>query len=716
MISYRKWFKGIQVKPKAVSESNEQGDLEVLSTDGKLRHHNGTSNSPVVTEAHSATLTSKSIDADQNTITNIDNADIKAAAAIDATKIADGSVTNTEFQYIGGLTSDAQTQINGKITSGTGAIVDADVNASAAIVRSKLASGTADHVVINDVSGVLSSEAQLSSTRGGTGVSNAGTLTYGANNVTITTSGVTSLTVPTSGTVATLAGAEALTNKTQISVDNLDLNGNTISSTSGNVIIAPVSNSNLSLDVDGTGQIRAEDAVHIAEQTTPATGPTVSTGYGAFYAGDDGFAYFKNDAGTVTQLGAAASGGGLASVSPGSAITSNYSVVSGDNGRTLLVDTTGGSVTITLPAPLAGFKITIKDSKGFAASNQIIVARNGSEKIDDNTSSDFISTNYNATSYVSNGTDWFRITAFNGQDNTIPTALFAGGQTATGDASDSNVIDRISIATTGNATDFGDLTAARKFVGAASNASRAVFAGGGNEAGSTTVATMDYVQYGSNANATSFGSLSQAGNGPAGCANSTTGLFGGRFDNAFFNTIDYITFSTTGNAVDFGDLTAARVNGAGASSSVRGLFAGGLASGPASTNIIDYVTIASAGNATDFGDLTQARYSVSGSSNSSRAIFNGGFTSIAVNTSDYVSIASAGNATDFGDLTVARYGTGSGASSTRLVVGGGIASGPTASNVIDYYTIASVGNATDFGDLTQARGNMAGCSNSHGGL
>ena len=42
------------------------------------------------------------------------NADINASAAISATKIADGTVTNAEFQYIGGLTSDAQTQIDGK--------------------------------------------------------------------------------------------------------------------------------------------------------------------------------------------------------------------------------------------------------------------------------------------------------------------------------------------------------------------------------------------------------------------------------------------------------------------------------------------------------------------------------------------------------------------------------------------------------------------------
>ena len=57
-------------------------------------------------------LTNKSIDSDNNTITNIVNADIKAAAAIDATKIADGSVTSAEFQYINSLSSNAQDQIN----------------------------------------------------------------------------------------------------------------------------------------------------------------------------------------------------------------------------------------------------------------------------------------------------------------------------------------------------------------------------------------------------------------------------------------------------------------------------------------------------------------------------------------------------------------------------------------------------------------------------
>lgn len=60
-------------------------------------------------------LTNKTIDADLNTITNIENADIKAGAAIDASKLADGTVSNAEFQFINTLTSNAQTQIDTKV-------------------------------------------------------------------------------------------------------------------------------------------------------------------------------------------------------------------------------------------------------------------------------------------------------------------------------------------------------------------------------------------------------------------------------------------------------------------------------------------------------------------------------------------------------------------------------------------------------------------------
>ncbi len=70
----------------------------------------------------SVTLTNKTIDAANNTISNISNSEIKSAAAIDASKIADGSVSSTEFQYLSNVTSDIQTQINSKFTTPSGTI------------------------------------------------------------------------------------------------------------------------------------------------------------------------------------------------------------------------------------------------------------------------------------------------------------------------------------------------------------------------------------------------------------------------------------------------------------------------------------------------------------------------------------------------------------------------------------------------------------------
>lgn len=92
-----------------------------------------------------------------------------------------GAVDLTSNQTITGTKTFATTPIFSALSTGiihsdssgvltSSAIVNADVNASAAIERTKLASGTASHVLINDGSGVMSSEAQLTALRGGTGI------------------------------------------------------------------------------------------------------------------------------------------------------------------------------------------------------------------------------------------------------------------------------------------------------------------------------------------------------------------------------------------------------------------------------------------------------------------------------------------------------------------------------------------------------------------
>ena len=104
--------------------------------------------STVATLTGSQVLTNKSIDSDNNTITNIVNADIKSAAAIDATKIANGSVSNTEFQYLDGVTSAIQTQINTK---------QATIDSSNRLNANLVGDGSVDNTEFGYVNGVTSS-------------------------------------------------------------------------------------------------------------------------------------------------------------------------------------------------------------------------------------------------------------------------------------------------------------------------------------------------------------------------------------------------------------------------------------------------------------------------------------------------------------------------------------------------------------------------------
>ena len=76
-------------------------------------------------------LTSKVIDADNNNISNIGDEELKSG--INATKLANGNVTNEEFQHLDGVTSSIQTQLDTKSPTGhnhTSANIS-DFNASA---------------------------------------------------------------------------------------------------------------------------------------------------------------------------------------------------------------------------------------------------------------------------------------------------------------------------------------------------------------------------------------------------------------------------------------------------------------------------------------------------------------------------------------------------------------------------------------------------------
>lgn len=164
------------------------------------------------------TITGKTIDGDDNTLQDISisslktvlgdadeaivrdgsgvvvsakivNANIDTAAAIDATKIANGAVSNTEFQFLDGVTSGIQGQLDAKVT-GPGSATDE------ALTRFD---GTTGKLVQNSV-------------------------------ITATDAGI-------------------MSGITQLNVDNLRLDGNTVSSTN--------TDGNISLDPNGTGIVEA---------------------------------------------------------------------------------------------------------------------------------------------------------------------------------------------------------------------------------------------------------------------------------------------------------------------------------------------------------------------------------------------------------------------------------------------------------------------------
>ena len=92
----------------------------------------------------------------------ITNAKVSGTAAIAATKIHDGNVSNTEFGYLDGVTSSIQTQINAKQSTITGAattIVTSDLTASKALIANssgKVAVSTVTDTELGYVSGVTS--------------------------------------------------------------------------------------------------------------------------------------------------------------------------------------------------------------------------------------------------------------------------------------------------------------------------------------------------------------------------------------------------------------------------------------------------------------------------------------------------------------------------------------------------------------------------------
>ncbi len=80
-----------------------------------------------------------------------------------------------------------------------------------------------------------------------------------------------------------------------------------------------------------------------------------------------------------------------------------------------------------------------------------------------------------------------------------------------------------------------------------------------------SVNTIGYVTIDTTGNASDFGDLNVATSGGCAVDDNARCVYGGGYTSSFTNAISYFEIDTTGNSSDFGDLTQARADKGGCS-------------------------------------------------------------------------------------------------------------------------------------------------------
>ena len=291
--------------------------------------------------------------------------------------------------------------------------------------------------------------------------------------------------------------------------------------------------------------------------------------------------------------------------------------------------------------------------------------------------------------------------------------LTAGGYMYPSPSTDT--INYITIATPGNSTDFGDMLQTKRSVAGLSNGvnGRGVIASGSNTSPAYFI-EMEYVTISTTGNAQDFGDLVMRRSGCQSVMSDTRGIFAGGYSGLSPDErveMDYITTATLGNASDFGDMTTPGSFGAGVQDGTTGLIAGiGNVPGGYAQDLIQKVTIPTLGNAVDWGsDLYHAGYQLgSEASDAGRGVWFGRADD-QTNVIQYVTIATSADSQDFGDLvngSKAGWGNSNGPRGVLM-----LGAWPPR-NEMNYITFATTGNAVDFGDLTVVSNGAAGFSGS----
>ena len=265
----------------------------------------------------------------------------------------------------------------------------------------------------------------------------------------------------------------------------------------------------------------------------------------------------------------------------------------------------------------------------------------------------------------------------------------------------SNVIDKFSFSSDGDATDVGDLTATQDYPSGHFSATAGYVAG-------TADSKLDKMTFASEGDSTDVAGLDQTIDGPSNHSTSTHGWIAGSHVNDTTMIMKF-TFATDSDAVDTAkDLSTGRGYTA---SSQDGDTYGYVASGYLYEDEIDRYSFSDSNNSSDVGSLTNswgAGTTLGGSSSGTHGyVMGSGDSSPATNHIEKYAFASSSDGSDVGNLTESRRSPAGTGSATNIYAAGGYAGvGPTDSNykyTIDKRATASDGDSSDIGDLTHNR-------------
>ncbi len=183
-----------------------------------------------------------------------------------------------------------------------------------------------------------------------------------------------------------------------------------------------------------------------------------------------------------------------------------------------------------------------------------------------------------------------------------------------------NTIEYYLFSTLGSKTDFGDLSTTWRGKGTTglNSSIRSIWSGGYQHPQGVTQSSMEFANTASGGDATDFGEMTTALRFVNGASNPTRGILGGgdAYPNFQYRGMQFVTIATTGSAQYFGDLSNSASSRKGATSNgTRAVFSGGYA--PSNyTKQIEYVNFATQSNSMTFGDLSSARIQIASVSDS----------------------------------------------------------------------------------------------------